>query len=253
MVCPPPDAPTKAGDVREELLLETAKGLLVELEDLPVDESHPLDCRLTAPWVEAALAETEGSVLPADRGDGSSGDEGGTGSVPGRLKGQLLRQADGRILLQSQLEARFRVPCARCLSDAVVDAGAELVLTFVPEGHQYGFGVDVSSEEEGLELTPESLDELTYSGKKLDLAGTVREQLLLSIPMKALCSRGDECRGLCGRCGQDLNALAVDTANCPGCGLPLIEGAEDLGDQTPDEGPLQAALRKLGAGDDDEG
>lgn len=232
--------------------MATAKKLLVDLDEVPMDEPWPLDCALSSAWFDAALAKSEGSAY-----------------CDGKLAGELLQQGDGRVLLRGSLDARFRVPCARCLADAEIDAGGELVLTFVPRGREFGADFqyngghaggrrskrgsgDESGEDAGLELTAASLDELTYEPPKLDLAPMVREQLLLSIPMKALCERQEACRGLCGRCGNELNALEPDTANCPKCGLALVEGAADLGDdEEAAESPWKAALRKIGADDED--
>lgn len=47
-------------------------------------------------------------------------------------------------------------------------------------------------------------DDLYYfTGDHLELAPMLREQLILAEPMHPL--RSQECRGLCGRCGQDFN------------------------------------------------
>lgn len=48
-------------------------------------------------------------------------------------------------------------------------------------------------------------DTLTYchDGKVIDLTSCIRDAMLLSVPMKPLCS--PECEGLCSICGQDLN------------------------------------------------
>ncbi|MCG8608597.1 DUF177 domain-containing protein [bacterium] len=40
--------------------------------------------------------------------------------------------------------------------------------------------------------------------REIDLADGVRESLLLSVPLKSVCS--DECKGLCPQCGANLNA-----------------------------------------------
>ncbi|MBP1582465.1 MAG: DUF177 domain-containing protein [Victivallales bacterium] len=40
-------------------------------------------------------------------------------------------------------------------------------------------------------------------GKPLDLTDDVREDILLSLPLKFLCQ--EDCRGLCPHCGQNLN------------------------------------------------
>jgi uncharacterized protein len=43
----------------------------------------------------------------------------------------------------------------------------------------------------------------------IDMAPAMREQVLLNIPIRMLCR--PDCRGLCSRCGQDLNH---DTCDC---------------------------------------
>jgi uncharacterized protein len=43
-----------------------------------------------------------------------------------------------------------------------------------------------------------------YSGEELNLLDLLTEQIELNLPMKPLCS--DLCKGICLRCGADLNA-----------------------------------------------
>ena len=52
-------------------------------------------------------------------------------------------------------------------------------------------------------FTPDEANQLVYEGNEVDLAPAVREQILLALPMGALCVEG--CRGLCQACGQNLN------------------------------------------------
>lgn len=56
-----------------------------------------------------------------------------------------------------------------------------------------------------LEAEPEEQNDdlYHYVGDHLDLAPMLREQLILASPMHPLCA--EECRGLCARCGKDLN------------------------------------------------
>jgi uncharacterized protein len=55
---------------------------------------------------------------------------------------------------------------------------------------------------------PEETDSINVSylsrdADKIDLKNDVREFALLSVPMKTLCK--DDCKGLCSKCGTDLN------------------------------------------------
>jgi len=88
------------------------------------------------------------------------------------------------------VQARFTVPlsgqCRRCLKTIALDEPVELTREYVPKA-----GPEADAEEE------------VYSGKEIDLAPAVREQILLSIPPSPLCR--EECKGLCPSCGKDLN------------------------------------------------
>ena len=50
----------------------------------------------------------------------------------------------------------------------------------------------------------QTVDEEPYSGKTIDLAPALREQILLAAPPSPLCD--EACKGLCPTCGKDLNA-----------------------------------------------
>jgi uncharacterized protein len=52
------------------------------------------------------------------------------------------------------------------------------------------------------------LDEEPFDGHTLDLEPTLREQILLALPMDTLC--GESCRGLCPSCGENLNDATCD-------------------------------------------
>ena len=49
-----------------------------------------------------------------------------------------------------------------------------------------------------------------YEGETVDCDPLIYEQIVLQIPMKALCR--EDCRGLCPRCGANLN---LSSCSCP--------------------------------------
>jgi uncharacterized protein len=49
----------------------------------------------------------------------------------------------------------------------------------------------------------EDLEYSVYDGEEIDLTPFIREQMLLALPTRPLCS--DDCRGLCPRCGANRN------------------------------------------------
>jgi uncharacterized protein len=74
------------------------------------------------------------------------------------------------------------------------------------------------------QLDAEDMDVSVFEGETLDLAEVVREQILLFLPEQVFCS-GD-CRGLCPKCGIDLNLKSCD---CPQLEIdPRWAGLKDL-------------------------
>ncbi|MFQ5788358.1 MAG: DUF177 domain-containing protein [Thermodesulfobacteriota bacterium] len=89
----------------------------------------------------------------------------------------------------------IRSSCARCLVqvESVIEPEINLVLT--PDR--------VPGEEE------DNVDYETYIGDEIDLSNYLREIIVISIPVKILCV--EECRGLCSKCGTNLN---IDSCSC---------------------------------------
>ena len=59
-------------------------------------------------------------------------------------------------------------------------------------------------------IAEESITHARYDGARINLAELLEEQVYLGLPLKPLC-RAD-CRGLCSRCGTNLN---VEACECP--------------------------------------
>jgi uncharacterized protein len=49
--------------------------------------------------------------------------------------------------------------------------------------------------------------------KEIDITGEIRDTVLLTLPMKVLCS--EDCRGLCAGCGANLNSESCRCAAPP--------------------------------------
>ncbi len=100
------------------------------------------------------------------------------------------------ILLQGKAHTEVELACSRCLENfsLPVDAGFEEELCHSSDVTAY------------LADHPEAVEEEDYtllSSDVLDITPLVVEQVLLALPMKPLC--GEECKGLCSRCGRNLN------------------------------------------------
>jgi uncharacterized protein len=90
--------------------------------------------------------------------------------------------------------------CARCLEEYAFGVDHPFVFVLTPR----------VAATEGTRLTPDDLALSYYEGEEIDLTPLVHEQIILALPTRPLC--GEACRGLCPRCGANLN---------PGpCGCP---------------------------------
>jgi uncharacterized protein len=98
------------------------------------------------------------------------------------------------IFFEGHLHARAHTACARCAEEFDIDA--EHPFRFVLAPKAVGF-------KEESDLRTEDLEFSLYEGDDIDLSPLIREQLLLSLPTRPLCR--DDCRGLCPRCGINLN------------------------------------------------
>lgn len=123
------------------------------------------------------------------------------------LKARLQKVGSG-VLLKGEFESHVRAPCKRCNQDVHLTLPAKFTLNLVPTNLSEDVGLDEEGEddEKGERAGTFSLDdpdEEPFDGKVIQLDPIVREQLLLSLPMHALCK--EECLGLCGQCGKNLN------------------------------------------------
>ena len=106
----------------------------------------------------------------------------------------FLRTKDG-VLVTARLRGEPPERCSRCLRAVAVPIRLEVEEEFFAT-------VDVRT---GAKLPkPDNPDALVITGQQqLDLEEAVRQAWTLALPMQPLC-RAD-CKGLCARCGNDLN------------------------------------------------
>ena len=115
---------------------------------------------------------------------------------PAVFDGEIFRD-ERRTYLGGMITATVDTDCTRCLEpvkrsfeipfrDIFVDASLE---TDRPE----------------VEVGEDDLDESLVFGGRIDLAEVVREQILLAMPDRLLCT--EDCRGLCPICGGNRNLI----------------------------------------------
>jgi uncharacterized protein len=126
------------------------------------------------------------------------------------------REVVDDIRLQAAWSGDFEVACARCLEPVRSGLQGHFDLVFRP------LGADAGPPERSI-----SADEAEigyYQGSGLLLEDVLREQVLLSLPARTLCREG--CKGLCPRCGRNLNS---ETCACdPAPADPRWSALSDL-------------------------
>jgi uncharacterized protein len=116
----------------------------------------------------------------------------------------LFRAGDS-IRVQGDFHGRLAFVCVRCLAPGQADLMGRL---------------EIYCEKREGELSPEdrlALEEggvVFHDGKVLDLFDEIRQSILLEIPWYPVCR--PDCRGLCPRCGADLNAGPCGCGGPPG-------------------------------------
>ncbi len=110
-------------------------------------------------------------------------------AAPLSVSGRLSSAGEGKYYWQAMLETVVRAECRRCLAPVDVPVAQSLGLVFVS-------GDEAEGEEDCYRVPRRA--------SVLDLAEAVREELLLAVPQFVECRK--DCRGLCPRCGADLNA-----------------------------------------------
>ena len=118
---------------------------------------------------------------------------------PPEVTGRVERSGQ-KVRLRGKINTTAEVDCDRCLKSVSVPVETEFDVTYVPEE-------DYTSSE-AAELQEEDLSLSVFDGETIDIDELVREQVLLTLPNRALC--GEECKGLCPVCGADRNVNLCD-------------------------------------------
>lgn len=142
--------------------------------------------RIDLAAVREGPVEVTADIAPADPVISGAGL---TLAAPLSVSGRLSSAGEGKYYLQAKLETVIRAECRRCLAPVDVPVSQSLGLVFAAE--------EDAERDDDCYVVPRR-------ATALDLSGAVREELVLAVPQFVEC-RAD-CRGLCPRCGADLNA-----------------------------------------------
>ncbi|MCA1618846.1 MAG: DUF177 domain-containing protein [Acidobacteria bacterium] len=112
------------------------------------------------------------------------------------VRGGATRKGE-QVRLRGEITTEVELLCDRCAAPERRALAVEFDTSFIP--------LEVEAvKAENVELQAEDLLLSAYEGDAVDLDELVREQILLALPSRHLCR--EDCRGLCQKCGADLNA-----------------------------------------------
>lgn len=114
-----------------------------------------------------------------------------------REAGQVVK--DIRLVGSFTVEVETR--CARCLEPVSNSLSESFDLLYRPQG--------IDARGEDASIGPSETEIGYYQGEGLHLEEVLKEQVLLALPAKQVCSSG--CKGLCPHCGCNLN---LETCHC---------------------------------------
>jgi uncharacterized protein len=119
---------------------------------------------------------------------------------PVMLAFDIFKETD-QFRLNGRVTAALELSCCRCLDPFACPVDTPFELCYQPQPE---VGDDDAERER--EIAEKDLTTAYYTDDEIDLGQLMKEQFVLSLPMKPLCR--DECRGLCPHCGTNLNAGA---------------------------------------------
>lgn len=111
--------------------------------------------------------------------------------------------------VEGDIRTTVRLSCGRCLVEFVRPLETAFTLTYAQQEPAAGEQSEPGPHE--MDVTGEGL--IYFQGVDIDLTEGIQEQVVLSLPLRALCS--ESCKGLCARCGADLNQAACNCLAAP--------------------------------------
>lgn len=149
--------------------------------------------------LEREPIEFEVEVAPGAVDFGEEAEQAGPLAAAGRA--EVIHEHRGPrdivadIRLRGSYAGEFQVPCARCVEPVKIPLAGEYDLIFRP--------AEADSEAPERSITAPETEIGYYQKDSLLLEDVLREQVLLSLPVRTLCK--PDCKGLCPRCGKNRN------------------------------------------------
>jgi uncharacterized protein len=133
---------------------------------------------------------------------------------PVRVSGRIMASGPGSWYWEGRIRTRVAGQCRRCLEPVTVELDQPVRLLFTE---------DQGADDPGTVVIPPHAAEI-------DLADAVREELILARPEFPLCR--EDCRGLCPRCGANLNQRPCDCRPETDVRWKALEGLKRSDDET---------------------
>lgn len=130
------------------------------------------------------------------------------------LKAALRAQKIGDMIeIEGNLSTVVRMNCGRCLQSFKMPLESSFALAY---SQKEPASEHSDSNKEELELTAEDMGLIYYQGEEINLKNEIQEQVVLAFPLRTICK--PDCRGLCAKCGADLNTEECDCDRSPPAG-----------------------------------
>tara|TARA_Y100000588_G_scaffold219709_1_gene233623 strand:+ start:746 stop:1276 length:531 start_codon:yes stop_codon:yes gene_type:complete len=120
-----------------------------------------------------------------------------------KIIGRLAKIED-HISFSGKLHSILQVACTRCLNLFPYAIEAEIKVYFIPLGKESSLGNEI-------EIKETDIEQEIYEGSTVDLRRSVRDQVLLEVPLMHSCR--EDCKGICSECGSDLNSSQCECQN----------------------------------------
>jgi len=121
-------------------------------------------------------------------------------------------RAGQELFFQGHVDAKVIGHCARCLEEYPSRVETDFSVVMVPQQPR----ADAAARDDELDVS-------VYQGDEVELSPLIREQMILALPTRPLCS--EHCKGLCANCGANLN---VEACRCAPAGDPSLAVLRNL-------------------------
>ncbi len=111
-----------------------------------------------------------------------------------------IQKFGDKVLIRGDAKTELQLSCSRCLKESSYPLDISFDVEYIPFTE-----FSVIDEHE---LRKTELDISFYKDDQINIEELIKEQLLLTVPMKPLCR--PDCKGICPECGKDLNDGACE-------------------------------------------